>query len=394
MDQIRLQPLNLQMVSPASEPTAPLSLARRPMQNLPEWTPDVVRIYLEHTEEGVSYRILAERHGSHPSTVMRQIRRFEARRDDPILDEALDALVVGKGKESSKSLEGEEKIMSVQLRESSIVSDTKTVLQEARRILRRLAEPGAVLAIAPDMENAVVLRDFPDGRSARTGVVERAVVHAFVLKEWIVCRKAGRISRYEISPTGRTFLKQLIDQPERDIGFAEASSSFGIDRLDWSPDVEIGEEGLKKSRYNLAESPIAILGRRRDKDGKLFLEPELVEAAEQLREDFELAQMAKLSTGEWSTVLTYEDRSNGQSATTIGKGNRAARERVNLALRDLGPGLADVVLRVCCHLEGIETAERRMGWAARSGKIVLRIALQRLRRHYDGAYGRSGPLIG
>ncbi|MFM2366921.1 MAG: hypothetical protein RIR95_1529, partial [Pseudomonadota bacterium] len=165
-------------------------------------------------------------------------------------------------------------------------------------------------------------------------------------------------------------------------------------RLDWSPDLEIGEEGLKKSRYNLAESPIAILGRRRDKDGKLFLEPELVEAAEQLREDFELAQMAKLSTGEWSTVLTYEDRSNGQSATTIGKGNRAARERVNLALRDLGPGLADVVLRVCCHLEGIETAERRMGWAARSGKIVLRIALQRLRRHYDGAYGRSGPLIG
>ncbi|NJM83749.1 MAG: helix-turn-helix domain-containing protein, partial [Tabrizicola sp.] len=59
-----------------------------------------------------------------------------------------------------------------------------------------------------------------------------------------------------------------------------------------------------------------------------------------------------------------------------------------------GPGLGDVALRCCCFLEGLEVAEKRLGWAARSGKIVLRIALQRLRRHYDETYGRSGPLIG
>jgi hypothetical protein len=45
-------------------------------------------------------------------------------------------------------------------------------------------------------------------------------------------------------------------------------------------------------------------------------------------------------------------------------------------------------------LEGVEEAERRMGWAARSGKVVLRIALRRLARHYAEVYGRSGPLIG
>lgn len=70
-----------------------------------------------------------------------------------------------------------------------------------------------------------------------------------------------------------------------------------------------------------------------------------------------------------------------------------ARERVAAALRDLGPGLGDVALRVCCFLEGVEAAERRMGWAARSGKVVLRIALMRLRRHYEESYGKAGPMI-
>ncbi len=152
--------------------------------------------------------------------------------------------------------------------------------------------------------------------------------------------------------------------------------------------------GTRRIRYNVAENPVAVLARRKDKDGQRFLGPELVAAAERLREDFELAQMGPRVAQNWDRFLTGADRGGFRPDAGGAEGPRAARDRVAVALRDLGPGLGDVVLRCCCFLEGMEVVEDRMGWSARSGKIVLRIALQRLRRHYDEAYGRSGPLIG
>jgi hypothetical protein len=146
-------------------------------------------------------------------------------------------------------------------------------------------------------------------------------------------------------------------------------------------------------RYNMAESPVVALSRRREKDGKAFLEPALVTAAERLREDFELAQMGPRIAQDWSRFLTAGSGGGFNSGDGL-RGPEGARDRVAAALRDLGPGLGDMALRCCCFLEGLEATEKRMGWSARSGKIVLRIALQRLKRHYDDTYGPGGGLIG
>ncbi len=285
--------------------------------------------------------------------------------------------------------------MSIHPRQPNASVDESALAREGRRILRRLAEPGAVMAIAPEMEKAVVLREFPDGRNMRTGVLDRAVAQAFTLKDWIACRKAGRVSTYEITSVGRAALKRMIDEEDnRRQGMSEAATPFGDQHRVWGERDVIDDEGPRRVRYNMAESPIGVLGRRRDKDGKPFLEPDLVHAAERLREDFELAQMGPRVAQNWDRFLTGGDRGAFQPDGGMGEGPGQARARVAVALRDLGPGLGDVALRCCCFLEGLEVAEKRMGWAARSGKIVLRIALQRLRRHYDETYGRSGPLIG
>ncbi|MGF1607500.1 MAG: DUF6456 domain-containing protein [Rhodothalassiaceae bacterium] len=61
-----------------------------------------------------------------------------------------------------------------------------------------------------------------------------------------------------------------------------------------------------------------------------------------------------------------------------------AKRRFDRAEAAVGPGLADILVRVCCWLEGLEQAEAGLGWPVRSGKVVLAIALDRLADHYEG----------
>ncbi|WP_415233830.1 DUF6456 domain-containing protein [Pseudorhodobacter sp.] len=371
--------------------------------SLPAWLPDAVRLYLDHTEQGVSLRQLAKREGCHASTVMRQVRRYESRRDDPLVDEALCAL--GRVQDLPPCTPPSRKdapAMTAPIRQDRLTIDDATVLREGHKILRRLAEADTVLAIAADMEKAAVLRSFPDGRTLRLAVIDRAVAQAFALQDWITCPKPGRVSTYLITQAGRAALKQMETQSAGN-GMAEAAADFGMQPGAWDARAAVdraradeGEE--RRVRYNSAESPVQVLARRRDRDGKPFLSPELVAAAEQLLMDFELAQMGPRVTQNWERFLTGSDRGSygpdSKAGGNSGGGARDARDRVSGALRDLGPGLGDMVLRCCCFQEGLEVAEKRMGWSARSGKIVLRIALQRLRLHYDTTYGKHGPLIG
>jgi hypothetical protein len=74
--------------------------------------------------------------------------------------------------------------------------------------------------------------------------------------------------------------------------------------------------------------------------------------------------------------------SRGAGADSISEIAMAARQRLNRALAAAGPGLADLLFDVCCHLMVLEMAEDTRGWAKRSGRVVLKIALDRLAAHY------------
>ncbi len=361
---------------------------------VPDWVPSGAMVYLAHVESGRSMRSLAREAGCHASTILRKVRRFEARRDDLLIDHALrrigQATVLAEVNESNEG--GSKSMHDGQTSDIQIIDD-EALRREAPRLLRRLNEPGACLAVARDMDHAVIVRDNSEGEPLKTAKLERHIAEAMALKEWISLSREGRIARYRITASGRMALKRFLAEDEA-ARANEIADPFTEQHRDWA-ERPSPRSGTKKRgiRYNAAESPLSALGRRKDKDGKPFLAPELVAAGERLREDFELAQMGPRITQNWDKFLTGGARGDFLADNGHG-GSEKARNRVMTALADLGPGLGDIVLRSCCFLEGMESVERRMGWSARSGKIVLRIALIRLRAHYDETNGNWSPMIG
>jgi uncharacterized protein DUF6456 len=134
------------------------------------------------------------------------------------------------------------------------------------------------------------------------------------------------------------------------------------------------------------ESPLAWLRKRRDRDGEPMISQMQFDAGERLRTDFWFAQMTPRVTMNWSPSAPAQRRRKAGMAPAMGadieEGAAAARERVRRALANVGPELAGVLIDVCCHLKGLEAAERAAGWPQRSGKVVLQLALTRLARHY------------
>ena len=340
------------------------------MENMAGRMPDAVKAYLAHTVDGKSIRSLARDAGCHASTILRQVRRYEQRRDDPLVDHALRRLGGDTAAEPVRMpSKGTTPMTAIT---AEIDSGAESFETEALRVLRRLAEPGACLAVAEAMFTAVIVREGADGNTVRTGTVGREIAEGMALREWIATRGGTRVVRYRVTAQGRTALQELMAREEARVRAA----------LDEDP-----REGT--SRPVVVESPLAMLARRRDKDGQRFLSADLVRAGERLREEFELAAMAGAPTGGWESLLDGTARGDATA-----RGSEGALVRLSSALADLGPGLGDVALRVCCQLEGLETVEKRMGWAARSGKIVLRIGLQRLARHFEANGGAGGGLVG
>lgn len=184
--------------------------------------------------------------------------------------------------------------------------------------LRRLAETSAMLVAHEDMNRAVITTQNGDGRD----VVASTPIDAanfMVLNGWVDHVEACSIfPHYHITTKGRTAL--------------DGKSS-----------------DLVNSRNALTVPPLRLLAKRVDRDGLPFLSSEQVAAGERFRSDYD-----------------------------AGGDNAIADAVASLGDDDL----SNAAVQVCCHLVGIEAFEREMGWPIRSGKVVLRIALNKLSRHY------------
>jgi len=146
---------------------------------------------------------------------------------------------------------------------------------------------------------------------------------------------------------------------------------------------ELTEEGPRRQggtrrrrrsvTVNLAESPLTWLHARGHLDDRLF------DAGERLRADYERAQLAPSITMRWDPVRV---KGGGEAGLAPSERQIAARERFDGAIAEAGRGLADILWRVVCAGESLPVAEKGLAWPARSGKLVLRFALERVADFY------------
>lgn len=124
---------------------------------------------------------------------------------------------------------------------------------------------------------------------------------------------------------------------------------------------------------NLAESPLVWLHARG------HLSERLLDAGEKLRADYERSALSASVTMRWDPVRVKSTGDRGLSPT---ERQIAARQRFDGAISAAGKGLEDILWRVVCAGEALPDAEKALAWPARSGKLVLKIALERVAEFY------------
>lgn len=242
-----------------------------------------------------------------------------------------------------------------------------------RRVLRELAVRDAWLLISPKEEAGVFRRGVPGS------ILKIRRVDAVELRSSGALAEVGQYQEaraYRLSQAGWALLRRLDAEAQR-----PGDGFQGAHALIERREVEEEDGARRERRVNIGENPIGWLYRRRGSDGRRFLSDAEFLASERLRADFERSQLGPRVTQNWDAFLTAGVEGRGGEGAP-GESAEAARRRLMAAMKALGPGLADAAFRVCCFGEGLEAVERGMGWASRSGKVVLKIALGRLTEFY------------
>jgi len=137
-----------------------------------------------------------------------------------------------------------------------------------------------------------------------------------------------------------------------------------------------GKTPRRTVTVNAAESPLSWLHARGHLNDRQLL------AGEKLREDYEAAVIGPVVTMQWGAATQGRQKRGSHEPLAQSERMVMAKQRFDNAIAALGGDLSDIAWRVICANEAIAGAERAMGWPQRSGKLVLKIALDRLASHY------------
>jgi hypothetical protein len=233
------------------------------------------------------------------------------------------------------------------------------VEREARRVFRIISVKG--LFLAPERDGRYALAG--TRRAGRVMRVASLHVDEFRKRGWLEARGTNP-ETYALSEAGLAWLARS----------AATENPFATQHQIRALRAIKTEDGERLVTVNEAESPLARLRFRG------MIEPSQYDAGERLRRDFTIAHLMPRLCADLSAPVS--NGRGGAKASPQAENVIAAKQRFRLAMSAVGPGLSDLLFDVCCHLRGLEAVESSFSWPARSGKVVLQIALDRLAAHY------------
>jgi hypothetical protein len=127
---------------------------------------------------------------------------------------------------------------------------------------------------------------------------------------------------------------------------------------------------------NLAEAPLGWLKARGMVSERQY------EAGERLRADWTTAGLSPRVTMRWDATPIARGARGPGAPLDATLAQIAAKRRFEAAIAAAGGGLSAIAWRVICAGEGLEPAEKALGWPRRSGKLVLLMALDRIADFY------------
>lgn len=207
--------------------------------------------------------------------------------------------------------------------------------------------------------------------------IKEVMVQRWLAMDWL--EGIGKTGRLRLSSTGMAWYRRALAQRGGAANIFASQHRIEATRL-----IDHAQTGKTQVKTNETETPLGWLRRRKGPDGAPFINEAHYDAGERLRVDFTIAGMSAQVTSNWDKVIGSRRRAASGTNMALDVHDRVlmARERLFAAFEAVGPELTGILVEVCCLANGLEAAERTLGWPQRSGKIVLKLALTSLARHY------------
>ena len=248
--------------------------------------------------------------------------------------------------------------------------------REGMRLLKRLAEPGTI--VRRQGETLSIIR-FKGKVTMSAGTMPSGVLAPLLSSGAVCCERQGGMSVFIITDAGRA---ALVREDSGEEAFADQHRNIETREM-------VVEHQRQQVRVNTREDPLDLLSRQRDRNGAKLIGPAALEAGERLRRDLAQGQAVPKVTANWSRLVV--DGGGRSTALSLSEVSLAARQRVDKAMRAVGPDFSGILMDVCGFSKGIETIEQEHALPLRAGKVVLAYALRALARHYGLNEEARGP---